>query len=172
MYVLIYTSRPIFIEEVSLRNHLLEPESNLFPIAAKAGGVSRGVGERDRPDDLHEEGAWGWGALGAIEAFCKEHFMELVLGWTVVPGDESRRVIRSGCRGCYPALRMVVHILPSCSGYPSFTRASWKICVCDIIRHIQHTLPNVSVVHMIHPLQHLSDDELKLPQYFFHVIAV
>lgn len=58
------------------------------------------MGERDRPNDMHnEEGAWGWGALGAIEAFCREHFMELVLGWTVVPGDESRRVGRSGCRG-------------------------------------------------------------------------
>lgn len=39
-----------------------------------------------------EEGAWGWGALGAIGAFCREHFVELVLGWAVVPGDEPRRV--------------------------------------------------------------------------------
>ena len=37
-----------------------------------------------------EEGTWGWGALGAIGAFCREHFVELVLGWAVVPGDESR----------------------------------------------------------------------------------
>lgn len=44
----------------------------------------------DKKND--EEGAWGWGALGAIGAFCREHFIELVLGWAVVPGDESRRV--------------------------------------------------------------------------------
>ena len=37
-----------------------------------------------------EEGTWGWGALGAIGVFCREHFVELVLGWAVVPGDESR----------------------------------------------------------------------------------
>lgn len=79
----------IFIEP-PLRNYLLEPLPNSFPIETKEEGISRGVGERDLSDDKDkEEGGWGWGALGEVEAFCGEHFMELVLGGTVVPGDDS-----------------------------------------------------------------------------------
>eukprot|EP00752_Nemacystus_decipiens_P002252 g2133.t1 len=63
------------------------------------GGSSVRAGENiplssgDKKSD--EEGAWDWGALGAIGALCSEHFVELVLGWAVVPGDESREAQRS-----------------------------------------------------------------------------
>ncbi|CAM9883806.1 unnamed protein product, partial [Laminaria digitata] len=58
------------------------------------GGVSaRNVG-RDVGDD-NEEGVWGWGSLGELVALCREHFVELVLGWAVVSGDESRDAQRT-----------------------------------------------------------------------------
>lgn len=57
------------------------------------GRASGAAAERDlQADSASVEGGWGWGSLGALEAFCRNRFVELVLGWTVVPGDESRRV--------------------------------------------------------------------------------
>lgn len=62
----------------------------MFPGSSEGGVSARNVG-RDVGTD-NEDGVWGWGSLGELEAFCREHFVELVLGWAVVSGDESRWV--------------------------------------------------------------------------------
>lgn len=74
-----------------LQKHTNRPQSfalNVRPGSAEGGFSARTVG-KDAGDD-REEGVWGWGSLGELEAFCREHFVELVLGWAVVAGDESR----------------------------------------------------------------------------------
>lgn len=63
-----------------------------FPIGAE-GSVSGVAGRRNlTAGPTSAEGVWGWSSLGELEAFCRDRFVELILGWTVVPGDESRRV--------------------------------------------------------------------------------
>ncbi|CAM9143971.1 unnamed protein product [Scytosiphon promiscuus] len=61
----------------------------------REGGASGSAERGDSVDSSNAEGVWGWGSLGALEAFCKDRFVELVLGWTVVPGDESKEAQRA-----------------------------------------------------------------------------
>lgn len=63
------------------------------PLDVSSGSSEGGVSARTVGKDVGEdkgEGVWGWGSLGELEAFCREHFVELVLGWAVVAGDEPR----------------------------------------------------------------------------------